>query len=365
MMHKIATIPGDGIGPEVIAQGMRVLETVSRICGFAYEARQFPYGAEHYLAHGETMPADALDEFRKYSAIYLGALGDPRVGLGILERGIVGAIRWGLDLYVNLRPITLYSAELTPLKNKGPQDVDFVVVRENTEDCYTGVGGLFKKGTPDEVAIQEIIYTRKGVERIIRYAFELTRSRNKRKKLTLVDKANAVGAHDLWRRVFTAVGEEYPDIERENMFVDACCMWMLKNPESFDVVVTTNMFGDIITDLGAMIQGGMGVAGSANMHPGQVSMFEPIHGSSPKHAGKNEANPIGAILTLSMMLAFLGEHEASRMVEGAVAQLLASGQIKDVSAQSGVGTTQVGDLVIAELERQAGMTTATRSGKAS
>lgn len=352
-MYKIACIGGDGIGPEVVREGVKILEVVSRIQGFGYELEHYPFGADHYLRTGETMPADILDEFRKCSAIYLGALGDPRLPPGLIERGVVGTIRFGLDLYVNLRPIVLYSETLTPLKNKTPKDIDFVVVRENTEDMYVGIGGFFKKGTPDEVAMQEVIFTRKGVERVIRYSFDLARRRNRRKKLTLVDKANAVAAHDLWRRTFREVGEEYPDIERDEVFVDAMTMWMVKNPEWFDVVVTSNMFGDIITDLGAMLQGGMGVAASGNIHPGQVSMFEPIHGSSPRHAGKNEANPIGAILALSMMLTHLGEHDSAALVESAVASLLQSGRITDVSAQSGVGTDKVGDMVVSEIEHLA------------
>lgn len=349
-MHNIGVIGGDGIGPEVVREGLKVLRVVSQMCGFKYELVQYPFGAEHYLKSGETMPENILAEFRKLSAIYLGALGDPRLPAGLIERGVVGAIRFGLDLYVNLRPIVLYSDALTPLKGKTAKDIDFVVVRENTEDMYVGIGGFFKKGTADEVAIQEVLYTRKGVERVIRYAFELACKRS-RKKLTLVDKANAIGAHDLWRRVFQEVGQEYGDVERDAVYVDAMTMWMLKNPEWFDVVVTTNMFGDIITDLGAMLQGGMGVAASGNIHPGQVSMFEPIHGSSPKHAGKNEANPIGAILALSMMLTHLREHEAGKLVESAVASLLRNGRISDVSAQSGIATDKVGDMVVSEIEK--------------
>lgn len=352
-MHRIAVIGGDGIGPEVVAQGLKVLEAVSKIHPFGYSLTTYPFGAEHYLATGEIMPEGILDELRAHAAIYLGALGDPRLTPGLIEAGIVGAIRWDLDMYVNLRPIILYNENLTPLKDKRPEDIDMVVVRENTEDVYTGVGGFFKKGTPDEVATQQMTFTRKGVERVIRYAFELTRKRNRRKKLTLVDKANAVRAFDLWRRVFTEVGSEYPDVERETVYVDAMAMFMVKNPEAFDVVVTSNMFGDIITDLGAMLQGGMGIAASGNIHPGQVSMFEPIHGSSPKYAKTNQANPIGAILALSMMLDFLGEHAAGAAVERSVAALLGSGRICDVSAQSGLGTDTVGDMVVAEMARQA------------
>jgi len=329
-----------------------VLKTVSKLSGFSYETREFPYGAEHYLKTGETLPDEALDSFRKMHAIFLGALGDPRIAPGVLERGIVGGVRFKLDLFVNLRPVVLYAEHLCPLKDKKPSDVDMIVVRENTEDSYVGIHGNFKTGTPDEVALQQILYTRKGVERIIRYAFEVARARA-RKKLTLVDKANALQSHDLWRRVFAEVGKEYPDVTTDTAYVDATCMWMVKNPEWFDVVVTTNMFGDIITDLGAMIQGGMGIAASGNIHPGQVSMFEPIHGSAPKHAGKNEVNPLGAILALAMMLEFLGEKKAAQLVESSVRHLLEEQIIKDVSAQSGIGTDRVGDLVVEELERQA------------
>jgi 3-isopropylmalate dehydrogenase len=350
-MYRIAVIPGDGIGPEVIREGLRCLEYAARACGFQYETHAYPFGADHYLATGELLPRETLEEMRKMSAIYLGALGDPRIEAGTLERGIVGSIRFDLDLYVNLRPIVLYAASLTPLKDKGPQDVNMIVVRENTEDSYVGIQGHFKMGTQDEVAMQQMMYTRKGTERIIRYAFELARSRP-RKKLTLVDKANALRAQDIYRRVFRMVGDEYPDVETDTAYVDAMCMWMLKQPEAFDTVVTTNMFGDIITDLGAMIQGGMGIAASGNIHPGQVSMFEPIHGSAPKHAGRNQANPIGAILALSMMLDYLGEKRAADLVEQSVAHLLASGQIQDVSAQSGLGTDKVGDMVLAEMERR-------------
>jgi 3-isopropylmalate dehydrogenase len=345
-MHRIGVIAGDGIGPEVVQQGLKVLEHAARLGGFKYELQHYPYSAAHYLATQETMPAGILDEMRQLSAIFLGAIGDPRLPAGFLERAIIATLRFDLDLYVNLRPITLYSEALTPLKGKGPKDIDFVVVRENTEDVYTGLGGCMRQGTPDEISIAEAVYTRKGVERVIRYAFELCQTRGRRKRLTLVDKANAVKAHDLWRRTFAEVGKEYPDVTCDAMYVDAAAMWMVKNPEWFDVMVTTNMFGDILTDLGAMLQGGMGIAASANIHPGRVSLFEPIHGSSPKYAGKNEANPLGAILAVHMMLDYLKESVASQLIERAVRHLLSSGQIQDVSAQSGLGTDKVGDLVI-------------------
>ncbi|MHB2016297.1 MAG: 3-isopropylmalate dehydrogenase [Candidatus Xenobia bacterium] len=350
--YRIGVIAGDGIGPEVVREGLKVLDVAASRFGFRTDLIHYPYSAAHYLKTQETLPDEALEAMRALDAIYLGAIGDPRLPAGFLERAVIARLRFDLDLYVNLRPITLYSEALTPLKGKGPADIDFVVCRENTEDIYLNVGGFVRKGTPEESALMEVVYTRRAVERIIRYAFELCRKRNKQRKLTLVDKANAVPAHDLWRRTFAEVGSEYPEIQREAAYVDAAAMWMVKNPEWFDVVVTTNMFGDILTDLGAMIQGGLGIAASGNIHPGKVSLFEPIHGSSPKHAGKNEANPIGAILAVHMMLEYLGETAASAAIEGAVRGLLTSGQIQDVSAQSGVGTDRVGDMVVAALQAE-------------
>jgi len=252
--HKIAVLPGDGIGPEVTREAVATLKLASEIHGFGLELRDFPFGAEHYLRTKEAFPPSALDELKDFDAILLGAIGDPRIPVGMLERAIISGIRFGLDLYVNLRPIKLHAEAMCPLKDKRPDDVDMIVVRENTEDVYAGIGGFLKKGTPDEVAVQEMIFTRKGVERVTRYAFDLCRKRNRRKKLTMVDKANAVGAMDLWTRVFAEVGAAYPDIERDHAYIDAACMWMVKNPESFDTVVVSNMFGDILTDLGAAIQ---------------------------------------------------------------------------------------------------------------
>ena len=262
--YRIAVLPGDGIGPEVTREAEETLRLAAEVRGFSLAFTRYPFGAEHYLKTKETFPASALEEMRGQDAILLGAIGDPRLPVGLLERAIISGIRFGLDLYVNLRPIKLYAADLCPLKGKGPEDVDLVVVRENTEDVYAGIGGFLKKGTPDEVAVQEMLFTRKGVERVTRYAFELARARAKRRKLTLVDKANAVGAMDLWTRTFEEVGREYPDIVRDHAYIDAACMWMVKNPESFDTVVVSNMFGDILTDLGAAVQGGMGIAASGN-----------------------------------------------------------------------------------------------------
>ncbi len=349
-MYKIGVIAGDGVGPEVVREGLKVLDKTSKLLGFAYELQFFPWSSQHYLDTGELMPESALDDFRKLDAIYLGAIGDPRVETGLVERSIIMGLRFGLDLYINLRPVALYAEHLCPLKDKKPEDVDLVVVRENTEDCYAGLGGILKKGSTDEVAAGQMIYTRKGVERAIRYAFELARVRNKQKKVTLVDKANAIRVQDIWTRVFAEVAEEYPDIQTDHAYIDAACMWMVKNPEWFDVVVTTNLFGDIITDLGAIIQGGLGIAASGNIHPGKVSMFEPIHGSAPKYAGKNVANPMAAIAAVGMMLDFLGEKKAAAAIEQANRNLLTSGRITNVSANSGLSTTEVGDMIANEVE---------------
>jgi len=348
--HAIAVIPGDGIGPEVVREGLRVLERVAAVEGFAVRLTRYPFGAEHYLKTQEVLPDAAFDEIKGHDAILLGAIGDPRIAVGYLEFGIIARLRFGLDLFVNLRPVKLYAEHLCPLKDKRPEDVDFVVVRENTEDAYAGMYGHFKKGTPDEIATQEILFTRKGTERVVRYAFDLARRRAKGKKLTLVDKANAVRAMDLWTRVFEEVGREYPDIAREHAYIDAATMWCVKNPEWFDTVVTSNMFGDILTDLAAMIQGGLGVAASGNIHPGRVSLFEPIHGSAPKYAGKNVANPVATIMAVSMLLDYLGEARAATRIEETVAGLLRSKRIPSLSSDSGLSTSQVGDLVLAALE---------------
>ena len=348
--HAVAVIPGDGIGPEVVREGLRVLERVAAIDGFGVRLSRYPFGAEHYLKSKEVLPDSAFDEIRGHDAILLGAIGDPRIPVGYLEFGIIARLRFGLDLYVNLRPVKLYAEHLCPLKDKQPEDVDSIVVRENTEDAYAGMFGYFKKGTPDEIATQEILFTRKGTERVIRYAFDLARRRAKGRKLTLVDKANAVRAMDLWTRTFEEVGREYPDIAREHAYIDAASMWCVKNPEWFDTVVTSNMFGDILTDLAAMIQGGLGVAASGNLHPGRVSLFEPIHGSAPKYAGKNVANPIATIMAVSMMLEYLGEARAAARIEDAVAGLLRSRRIPSLGSDSGLTTSEIGDLVLEALE---------------
>jgi len=341
----IAVIPGDGTGPEVVREGLKVLKAVSRRFDIDFSFKDFDFGGERYLRSGKPLPEGAVDELKTFDAIYLGAIGHPDVKPGILETGILLKLRFGLDQYINLRPIKLYPNVETPLAGKGPGDIDFVVVRENTEGLYAGIGGFLKKGTPDEVAIQEMINTRKGVERCVRYAFEYTRKRNRGKKLTLCAKTNVLTyAHDLWMRTFTEVAEEYPDVETDYAHVDAITMWMVKNPERFDVIVTTNMFGDIITDLGAMIQGGMGVAAGGNINPEGVSMFEPIGGSAPKYAGQNIINPVAAIMAAQMMLEVLGEDRAASAVEQSVIGVIAN--LRSMSAgKMGCSTSEVGDMV--------------------
>ena len=340
--YRIAVLAGDGIGPEVTHEAEETIRLASEVCGFAVDWTHYPYGAEHYLKTKETLPPSALAEMRGHDAILVGAIGDPRLPTGLLERAIIAGIRFELDLSVNLRPVKLYAEPLCPLKGKRPEDVDLIVVRENTEDVYVGIGGFLKKGTQDEVAVQEMIFTRKGVERVLRYSFELCRRRGRRKKLTMIDKANAIAAMDLWTRAFEEVGRDYPDVEREHAYIDAACMWLVKNPEAFDTVVVSNMFGDIFTDLGAAIQGGMGMAASGNIHPGRVSMFEPIHGSAPKHAGRNVASPIGAILAGQMLLDHIGEGEAAELVGNAVRGLFVSGRLRSTGTDSGVSTTEQG-----------------------
>jgi len=349
--YRIAVVAGDGIGPEVVGEGLKVLRRAAEIEGFSVEVKEYPFSANHFLATGETLSEGFLDEVRGMDAVLVGAIGDPRLEVGMLERAVISGLRFGLDLYVNLRPVRLYAGHLCPLKDKGPDDVDMIVVRENTEDVYTNMGGIFKKGTIDEVAIQEMIFTRRGTERVIRYAFELAQKRGGRKKLTMVDKANAIRAMDVWTRTFQEVGAEYPEIEQNHVYIDAACMFMVKDPEDFDVVVVPNMFGDILTDLGAMITGGLGVAASGNIHPGQVSMFEPVHGSAPDIAGKGIASPAATILSVSMMLDYIGENRAARRVENTIAGLLTDRRIPSLGADSGLTTGQVGDLVVESLEK--------------
>ncbi|MDI6857865.1 MAG: 3-isopropylmalate dehydrogenase [Dehalococcoidia bacterium] len=347
-MYRIAVIPGDGTGPEVVREGLKVLEAASRAEGFRYETTEYDFGGDRYLRTGETLPDNAIEELRRFDAIYLGAIGHPDVAPGILEKGILLRLRFELDQYINLRPVKLYPGVDCPLKDKGPEDIDFVVVRENTEGLYGGMGGFQYKGTPQEVSTQVHLTTRFGAERAIRYAFDVARKRNRMKQLHLVGKTNVLTfVHDTWWRAFNEVGEtDYPDIRREYAHVDATCMWFVKNPEWFDVIVVENMFGDIITDLGAMIQGGMGIAAGGNINPNGVSMFEPIGGSAPKYTGQNVICPLAAIGAVQMLLTELGEESAADRVEQAMVKALTSGQIKSLSAgRMGLSTSQVGDLV--------------------
>ncbi len=398
-MYRIAVIPGDGTGPEVVREGLKVLEAVAQGKGFDYETTDYDLGGQRYLRTGEVLPESVLEELRSFDAIYLGAVGHPKVPPGILEKGLLLRIRFELEQYINLRPVKLYPGVDCPLKDKKPQDIDFVVVRENNEGLYTGIGGVHKKGTAEEVATQLMLNTRAGVERCVRYAFELARKRGRRRKVaidlgdlverpsgepgdlveiahrdrgkmrgrliavrgdgvevefegmvTLCAKTNVLTyAHDLWWRAFNEVGErDFPEIFRDYAHVDATCMWMVKNPEYFDVIVTCNMFGDIITDLGAIIQGGMGVAAGGNINPDGVSMFEPIGGSAPKYTGKNVINPIAAIAAMGMMLDILGESEAAAAVENAI--MAVTPKLKSMSAgKMGYSTSEVGDMVAAAI----------------
>jgi len=350
-MYRIAVIPGDGTGPEVVREGLKVLKKISSVFQIDFDFKEFNFGGDRYLKTGKTVTEEDIEELRSFHAIYLGAIGHPDVKPGVLEKGILLTLRFSLDQYINLRPVKLYPGVETPLANKRPEDIDFVVVRENTEGLYVGTGGFFKKGTKNEIAIQEMINTRKGVERCVRYAFEYARKRNKEKKVTLCAKTNVLTfAHDLWDRVFHEVAQEYPDIKADYAHVDATTMWMVKNPEWFDVIVTTNMFGDIITDLGAMIQGGMGVAAGGNINPEGVSMFEPIGGSAPKYTGKNLINPIASIAAAQMMLDILGNPEAAAMLEHAIITTVK--KLKSMSAgQMGYTTSVVGDMVAAEIQK--------------
>ncbi|UCG12977.1 MAG: 3-isopropylmalate dehydrogenase [Deltaproteobacteria bacterium] len=344
--YRIGVIPGDGTGPEVVAQGLKVLGAAAARSGFSYELITYDIGGERYLRTGETLPNSVLGELRELHAIYLGAIGHPEVQPGILEQGILLRTRFALDQYINLRPVILYPGVWTPLRDKKPEDINFMVVRENTEGLYAGCGGFVKKHTPDEVAVQESVNTRKGVERCIRYAFDLCR-RQQRRKVTLCGKTNVLTyAFDLWERTFQHVAREFADVETDYAHVDALCMWMVKNPEWFDVIVTDNLFGDIITDLGAVIQGGMGIAAGGNINPHGVSMFEPIGGSAPKYTGKDMINPMAAIAALAMLLENLGEKDASRLVENAIKQVVRDDLQSMDAGRMGHTTAEVGDLVV-------------------
>ncbi|HJX70498.1 MAG TPA: 3-isopropylmalate dehydrogenase [Bacteroidales bacterium] len=345
--YNIAVIPGDGTGPEVVTEGLKVLRIAASKFKFTLNFETFDFGGERYLKTGEVLPDSAIDELRKFDAIFLGAIGHPDVKPGILEKGILLKLRFDLDQYINLRPVKLYPGVPTPLKDKGPEHIDYVVVRENTGGLYTGIGGFSMKGTPDEIAIQSMVYNRKQVERCLRYAFNYTRKRNRKNILALCGKTNVLTyVYDLWERAFHEIGaRDYPDIKREYYHVDATCMWMVKNPEWFDVIVTGNMFGDIITDLGAITQGGMGIAAGGNINPEGVSMFEPIGGSAPKYTGKNVINPLAAIACGGMMLEHLGEETAARAIEKSIINVTAN-KLKGMGAgQMGYSTSEVGDLV--------------------
>jgi 3-isopropylmalate dehydrogenase len=359
--YRIAVIPGDGTGPEVVREGLKVLATAARVSGFAHETAEFDFSGARYLARGgdpakpsiPVITEDDIAALKTHDAIYLGAVGDPKVVPGILEKGLLLRLRFELDQYINLRPVKLYPNVACPLAGKGPADIDFVVVRENTEGLYTGMGGVQYPGTPQEVSTQVNCTTRFGAERAIRYAFDLCRRRASPKKmLTLVHKTNVLTfAGGTWWRAFQEIGEEYPDIKKDYNHVDACCMWFVKNPEYYDVIVTDNIFGDIITDLAAIIQGGLGVAAGGNLNPRGLSMFEPMGGSAPKYTGKNVINPIAAIAAMAMLLRETGNHkgdprlvDAGERVERAV--MATTAKMKSQAAgQMGFSTTEVGDLV--------------------
>ena len=352
--YKIAVIPGDGTGPEVTAEAVKVLKAAASKFGFKVELTEFDFGGERYKRTGETLPDSAIEELRKFDSILLGAIGHPDVKPGILEKGILLKARFELDQYINLRPVKLYPGVACPLKDKGPKDIDYVVVRENTGDLYTGTGGFTMKGTPQEVAVQSAVYTRFQVDRCLKYAFEYAKKYGKKARgkgesntLALCGKTNVLTyIYDLWERAFHEMGQkQYPNIKREYYHVDATCMWMVKNPEWFDVIVTGNMFGDIITDLGAITQGGMGIAAGGNINPEGVSMFEPIGGSAPKYTGKGVINPLAAICAGGMMVQTLGEEKAATKIEDAV-KFVTANKIKSLAAgKMGYSTSEVGDLV--------------------
>ena len=346
--YDIAVIGGDGTGPEVVAEGLKVLNAVSKKYDFSYDLTMFDYGGDRYLKTGKTITDEELEGLKKFHAIYLGAIGHPDVKPGILEQGILLKIRFVLDQYINLRPVKLYNEAFCPLKDKKPEDIDFVVIRENSEGLYKGLGSFEKKGTKDEVAIQISHNTRKGVERCIRYAFEYCQKRNsKKKKVTLCGKTNVLTyAWDLWQRTFDEVKKEYPGIQTDYAHVDATTMWFVKNPEWFDVIVTDNMFGDIITDLGAMVQGGMGIAAGGNINPAGVSMFEPIGGSAPKYTGKHVINPLAAICAMGMLLETIGEEKAGKVIENTVIHIVQKKLTTLAAGKMGYSTEEIGDMVV-------------------
>jgi len=350
--YKIALIPGDGTGPEVVREGIKVLDTVANKFGFKIDYTKFDFGGERYLRTGEILPDSAINDLKSFNSIFLGAIGHPDVKPGVLEVGILLKMRFGLDQYINLRPVKLYPGVETPLKGKGPEDIDFVVIRENTGGIYTGIGGVVQPGTSNEIATQVMIYSQPVVERCVKFAYEYTRKRNQRKQLTLVHKCNVLTyCGDLWVRVHKEIGDKYyKDIKQDYNHVDAAAMWFVKSPEFYDVIVTENLFGDIISDIGAIIQGGLGIAAGGNINPEGVSMFEPMGGSAPKYSGKNIINPLAAISAVGMMLENLGEIEAARAIDKAISDSLASGKIKSLAVgKMGISTSEVGDLVAKKL----------------
>jgi len=365
--YRIAIIPGDGTGPEVVAEGLKVLEAAASRFGFKLDTATYDFGGDRYLATGEVLPDGAAEELATFNAIFLGAIGHPDVKPGILEKGILLRLRFALDQYINLRPVKLFPGVETPLAGKGPAEIDYVVVRENTGGLYTGVGGISMMGTPQEVAVQSMVYSRYQVERCLRYAYECVRRRHsaaapwrglsdedraagKTGQLTLCGKTNVLTyVYDLWERVFYELAAEYPEVKTDYCHVDATCMWMVKNPEWYDVIVTGNMFGDIITDLGAITQGGMGIAAGANINPEGVSMFEPIGGSAPKYTGLGVINPMAAVCCAAMMLRELGEETAADAVENAVGVVTGTKMASMAAGRMGYSTSEVGDLVVAEL----------------
>jgi 3-isopropylmalate dehydrogenase len=353
MSYSIAVLPGDGTGPEVVREGLKVLQAAADRAGFSYGLTHYDFGGERYLRTGETLPDSAIDEFKQHDAILLGAMGHPDVAPGILEQGVLLKARFALDQYINLRPVRLIPGVETPIKGKGPKDIDYCVVRENSGGMYTGMGGNSRPGTKDEVAIQEMVYTYDQVARCLRYALEYTRKYGKQARglgpdntLALIGKSNVLThMYKLWNRVFAEIGtEEYPDIKREYYHVDATCLYMVASPEIFDVMVVENMFGDIVTDLGAITQGGLGVAAGGNINPAGVSMFEPIGGTAPAWTGKNAINPLAAIGAVQMMMEHLGENEAASLIEKGIAHAVT--QMRSmVAGEMGMGTDAVGDLV--------------------
>ena len=350
--YKIAVVPGDGTGPEVIGEGCKVLDAAAEKFGFNVEKVTYDLGGARYLRTGETVSDATLEELRAFNAILLGAIGHTDIKPGILEKGVLLKLRFALDQYINLRPVKLYPGVESPIKNKGPAEIDYTVIRENSGGLYTGIGGISRKGTKDEVATQQMMYTYDQVQRCLRYAFDYARKYGKKARgagphntLALVGKSNVLThMYELWNRVFAEIGAEYPDVKREYYHVDATCLYMVSNPEMFDVIVTENMFGDIITDLAAITQGGLGVAAGGNINPDGVSMFEPIGGTAPMWTGKNAINPIAAIGAAAMMLTTLGETQAGAAIESAIAKTTPKMK-SQLADQMGYTTTQIGDLV--------------------